>query len=347
MTNCKNCGHRNKSNAELCLKCGDPLQQSRSHQAADSSRNKSGKLSTAKIGILAGLIILVTVCFTGYQLLSKKYSEAAAADEFKQALIQRDKQTLKQIMVPQDTRMKINDQSLEALFLLIDKNPSLLEDIELSLENEALGDEIFFTRKNGTKFLFFDQYVIDTKSYYAVLKSSVGPSTVYLNDREIGVLESGEDKIEFGPLLLGSYTFKGVSDEKEDELTIDLAGTKDRFEVSMNTGKTNDKKEESQEQKQETVVVYKEVETSKPSYSYYLIPYSDYAYLQFEDIKGMSKEELRLARNEIYARHGYIFKSKDLQNYFDRQAWYTRNPNYKGDLTAVEEHNVNFIKSFE
>ncbi|WP_415225378.1 YARHG domain-containing protein [Psychromonas sp.] len=31
--------------------------------------------------------------------------------------------------------------------------------------------------------------------------------------------------------------------------------------------------------------------------------------------------ELRLMRNEIFARHGFIFKSKDLKRYFSQRSW--------------------------
>lgn len=347
MAKCVKCGHQNSQTNDFCSECGASLDKI--SRTSDVSRQKSGKFSAAKVSLLAALLILVIAGFTGYQLLSKKYSEAAVIDQFKQALVQRDKQSLKHLINPDDSRLKINDQSLEALFSLMDKNPSLIEDIELGLKKEALGEELFFTRKNGSKLLLFDQYVIDTNGYYVALKSSVGPSTIYLNDKEIGVLENEKEEKEFGPLLAGSYTFKGVSDKKEDELTIDLAGTKNKVDMALNTGKPKEekKKENQLENKQETVVIYKEADKSDPVYSHYLIPHSDYAYLQFEDIKGMSKRELRLARNEIYARHGYVFESKDLQDYFDSQAWYSRNPSYKGALTAVEEHNVDYIKSFE
>ncbi len=37
---------------------------------------------------------------------------------------------------------------------------------------------------------------------------------------------------------------------------------------------------------------------------------------------NMPREEMRLLRNEILARHGYRFKSKDLQEWFGQQFWY-------------------------
>lgn len=40
------------------------------------------------------------------------------------------------------------------------------------------------------------------------------------------------------------------------------------------------------------------------------------------ELSGLSKEELRIARNEIYARHGRMFKSDDLNQYFSGKSWY-------------------------
>ncbi len=42
-----------------------------------------------------------------------------------------------------------------------------------------------------------------------------------------------------------------------------------------------------------------------------------------EDFKGLAPEVIHVAKNEIYARHGYSFKDPDLYNYFMAQVWYT------------------------
>jgi hypothetical protein len=67
-----------------------------------------------------------------------------------------------------------------------------------------------------------------------------------------------------------------------------------------------------------------------------------------EDISGLSKPELRILRNEIYARHGYIFKSKDLQDYFSAKDWYRpQHEDVSNLLNATEKKNVEFIKKHE
>ncbi|MDY6352320.1 MAG: YARHG domain-containing protein [Lachnospiraceae bacterium] len=40
------------------------------------------------------------------------------------------------------------------------------------------------------------------------------------------------------------------------------------------------------------------------------------------DIKSLSNYDLRIAINEIYARHGYTFQAADLNDYFNNKDWY-------------------------
>lgn len=54
----------------------------------------------------------------------------------------------------------------------------------------------------------------------------------------------------------------------------------------------------------------------------YILPDSSTKYLTKSDLYGLSKDELRKARNEIYARHGRMFNDQELQNYFMSRNWY-------------------------
>lgn len=65
------------------------------------------------------------------------------------------------------------------------------------------------------------------------------------------------------------------------------------------------------------------------------------------DINGMPKSELRILRNTIYARHGYIFKSADLREYFSKFGWYVPSVSVVDDLSDIEQHNVALIQRHE
>jgi len=80
--------------------------------------------------------------------------------------------------------------------------------------------------------------------------------------------------------------------------------------------------------------------------------YSDivcYIPLTDADVQGLSKAELRILRNTIYARHGRRFKSVDLQNYFNGMPWYNpvKDEVAPGELSQTELHNIKLIQAYE
>ncbi|KQL39965.1 hypothetical protein AN960_08345 [Bacillus sp. FJAT-25509] len=79
----------------------------------------------------------------------------------------------------------------------------------------------------------------------------------------------------------------------------------------------------------------------------YILPGSNSRKLTNADLIKLAPNDLRLARNEIYARHGLVFKSSDLTIYFSSKSWYKPNPAYGGQLNDVEQYNLNLIKSRE
>jgi hypothetical protein len=53
-------------------------------------------------------------------------------------------------------------------------------------------------------------------------------------------------------------------------------------------------------------------------------------------------------RQEIYARHGKVFKEPWLQKYFSSFAWYKADPNFTDDaLSEVEKKNITTIAAYE
>ncbi|WP_428261798.1 YARHG domain-containing protein [Haliangium sp.] len=62
----------------------------------------------------------------------------------------------------------------------------------------------------------------------------------------------------------------------------------------------------------------------------------------------LTRLELHLLRNAVYARHGRPFKSKLLTDYFGTKPWYQPNSAYTdAALTSVDERNVGRIKTHE
>jgi hypothetical protein len=67
-----------------------------------------------------------------------------------------------------------------------------------------------------------------------------------------------------------------------------------------------------------------------------------------ETLGALFAEDLRVLRNEVYARHGRIFKDPELQKYFAAQAWYKPNPDFKDEqLNEIEAKNLTKIREAE
>jgi len=65
-------------------------------------------------------------------------------------------------------------------------------------------------------------------------------------------------------------------------------------------------------------------------------------------LQGLSLHELRLLRNEIYARHGRMFRAEWLQQYFYSQPWYAPDENFKDEsLSGHNKLNVETIVKYE
>ncbi|HEX2952112.1 MAG TPA: protein kinase [Armatimonadota bacterium] len=86
-------------------------------------------------------------------------------------------------------------------------------------------------------------------------------------------------------------------------------------------------------------------------------PWTSERLVKESDVQGMSKSDLELMRNEIYARYGWIFKRRDLQVYFDSQSWYRPagpasqrdaiNRSVTARMSALEKRNATTILDYE
>lgn len=84
----------------------------------------------------------------------------------------------------------------------------------------------------------------------------------------------------------------------------------------------------------------------------YIFPDSNSRYLSEEEVRGVEADRLFIGRNEIFARHGYIFQDEGLQQHFNSMPWYS------GTVTAeqfnadavfndFEKKNAELIKQIE
>lgn len=81
----------------------------------------------------------------------------------------------------------------------------------------------------------------------------------------------------------------------------------------------------------------------------FVFPYSDIDHIPDDELRAATDEELRIGKNEIYASHGRMFNSQDLQDYFNSCSWYT--PSVRPEdfnenvLTDIERENIKRIQA--
>lgn len=86
----------------------------------------------------------------------------------------------------------------------------------------------------------------------------------------------------------------------------------------------------------------------------YIIADSNSRYLSNDDVRNLSIQQVNYAKNEIFARHGRKFASRELQEYFNSKSWYngtidgsTFDANYRNYFNDYEVKNTEFLSSVE
>ena len=127
-----------------------------------------------------------------------------------------------------------------------------------------------------------------------------------------------------------------------DEITVSIEIDEEEYTV---TGKKTFKvefKTESSEEDTSDLTIDERLKDADA----YIFENSDSEYLSDSQLKEIkTKEQLRIAINEIYARHGYSFtKNPSIQSYFDGKNWYSKDENlYKDsqmEWNTYEEANL-------
>lgn len=119
--------------------------------------------------------------------------------------------------------------------------------------------------------------------------------------------------------------------------------------------KKEDKKEAREQKKKKASQEKKNVEeeeSKKNTKQEYIFSDSNTRYLSEEEIKDIDPNKLRIARNEIFARHGYIFQDEELQQYFSKMSWYIGTvPSEQFDMETTfneyEKKNIELISQME
>lgn len=157
---------------------------------------------------------------------------------------------------------------------------------------------------------------------------------------------------------------KGNQPAKQDDITDKpVVTTEQTTETEMSTEQTDRKDVSGQQEASEKTseVINKEDTTGNEDMgtdgavgeeeAENILPESASRLLTEADLENLTQEDLRIARNEIYARHGRKFLDEGLQEYFNGKSWYngTIEPDdFKEDmLSEIERTNEDTIVNYE
>lgn len=79
----------------------------------------------------------------------------------------------------------------------------------------------------------------------------------------------------------------------------------------------------------------------------FIFPHSSQRKLTVDEVTGLGGDVAQDAINEIYARHGYVFKTKSIQKYYESRSWYHKNYNFsESDLSEIESYNIGLLRKY-
>ncbi|MGV8983962.1 YARHG domain-containing protein [Clostridium sp.] len=163
------------------------------------------------------------------------------------------------------------------------------------------------------------------------IDSSQVPSNkfrVYQYNTEINLIDSLEINGTYKTEDLNGDGYQEISSYENDAMTADYVWTESGFQNSM---------VENKQYVSENIDITGD----------YILQGSDIRYLEAGELISLNKSELSLARNEIFARHGYVFNDEVLKSFFETKGWYIPDPSYVEQLSEIEKYNIDLIKYYE
>lgn len=136
--------------------------------------------------------------------------------------------------------------------------------------------------------------------------------------------------LAIGSIALALLLAVGIFREKNEvEPVEDTVATEDATPKEETTEASDDKVTDEEEEQTSGKVSDDEVEEKvekKVTFDEeedYILPESDSKYYSKSELSSLTSKQLAIARNEIYAKHGYIFaKNKEMKKYFEGKSWY-------------------------
>lgn len=142
--------------------------------------------------------------------------------------------------------------------------------------------------------------ILSKKGEYIEKYSTKDEEIFIIDNIEVTVTHEGENLVQIN---VGEYTGNNSTQNSSNENT-------DEENMEENSTVDNNSSDETDN------------ENGNENSSEYILPDSSDRYLSADDVKGLTKDQIKLAINEIYAKHGRIFTDSYYNDYFSSKSWY-------------------------
>lgn len=328
---CRKCGKELQDDWKLCPNCGTPTSDQTSDPADGSVENLEKEPSGKKIWkkwILWLMIILLIVAAVG----AAAYLMRVQTELKREAVTEEKAGTAQEKMNPGEKQEAVLNFSGQDFSELLDKTEADIENLGLVREKDS---DSYIGLEGNLKITFKEGQI-----------------------SEIFISGGGKAAPVFDTVALGT-----TGDEAKTKLTPDYPESQDITDgfklLNLDTKGSvectvEDDKVSSIRYAQLSDEEIEAFRTDKEEKlrAEYIFPDSNKKYLSEDEIRSKTVDEMMIGRNEIFARHGYIFDDENLKQHFEGTSW------YKGTIPAeqfdsdqtfndFERKNVELIKQVE
>ncbi|MCK0470234.1 zinc ribbon domain-containing protein [Halalkalibacter sp. APA_J-10(15)] len=223
MTFCKECGTQLNEGAVFCGECGTSVQPNNEAtsnvQATESKSSFSFQSFSKKQKMIGGTILAaIILLFIGYQAGASLTNQHKIVENFKSAVLSEDTSRVMSLLYTNDSRMTIDEASVDSLITYLNNNPSYYDFLMDQLESKAdfydqnhpddfyyEDSSIFTLEQVGRTAFLFDRYRIQVMPFYFTLSTNYEDAIITLNGEELMVSFNEDFEQEFGPYMPGIY----------------------------------------------------------------------------------------------------------------------------------------------
>lgn len=388
---CKICGKQLPDDSSVCKYCGAKQRKSGSGEKSAPARRYSKKgmarrrmINTVLLGVIALLIVgIIAGIVVSMRTVGKNDDQDAQLSSENQETVENigeeavDKPEVEETDESEEAEVPTDEETEDASTEEESEDSAVTEEDESTDETESTESEDSTESEESTEPEGSTEtesettqtpVVTPTGNYTAsISKTETVASLNHYRILTVSINQTLPAGVEVASVSFTSSNTAVVRTEVVDgegrAWGVSLGEATVTGTVTLSTGETASAScvvtvveyQEPEEEKEETGSTDSSGSSSSSSGSSgssdYILPGSNSRVYSVSELDNLSAWQLRMARNEIYARHGRIFNDPELKKYFEGKDWYKGTiaaEDFKESmLNATEKQNIANIQKAE